>query len=134
MIIPIFIDTSYILALVNRADSLHERARQASRHVGRSYLTTDAVLTEIGNALARQRWRSLGIATLHMLCTSANIRIITMSSDLFERAVAFYSERLDKDWGLTDCISFVVMRDYGITQVLAFDRHFEQAGFQNLLA
>jgi uncharacterized protein len=130
---PIFLDTSYLLALVNRSDSQHERARQASLQVGRTYLTTEAVLTEVGNALARQRWRALGIATLRMLRASADIHIVAISSDIFARAVTFYSERPDKEWGLTDCISFVVMQERGLTQVLAFDRHFEQAGFQNLL-
>lgn len=132
--VPVFIDTSYILALVNRTDSQHERAQQASLQAGRAYLTTEAVLTEVGNALARQRWRALSIATLRILRTSADIQIVAISSDIFARAVAFYSERPDKDWGLTDCISFVVMQERGLTQVLAFDRHFEQAGFQNLLA
>jgi predicted nucleic acid-binding protein len=41
--------------------------------------------------------------------------------------------RQDKDWSLTDCISFVVMRDRGITKVFTTDHHFEQAGFKKLL-
>ncbi len=44
-----------------------------------------------------------------------------------------YSQRPDKDWGLTDCISFAVMTQEGITQAFTSDRHFEQAGFTKLL-
>ena len=33
----------------------------------------------------------------------------------------------------TDCLSFVVMRDEGISQALTGDRNFEQAGFTALL-
>jgi hypothetical protein len=52
---------------------------------------------------------------------------------LLERAIALHSSRTDKEWGLTDCISFVVMQERNLTQVLTTDRHFEQAGFQNIL-
>jgi len=40
---------------------------------------------------------------------------------------------MDKEWGLTDCISFVVMKDRKLTDVLTTDHHFEQAGFKSLL-
>jgi hypothetical protein len=52
---------------------------------------------------------------------------------LFDARVALYGERMDKDWPLTDCISFVVMQREGITDALTGDRHFEQAGFVPLL-
>jgi predicted nucleic acid-binding protein len=39
----------------------------------------------------------------------------------------------DKEWGLTDCISFVVMQEQGLTDALTADHHFEQAGFTILL-
>ena len=56
---PVFIDTGYILALVNTADE-HHRAAAASHQIKSPFITTEAVLTEIGNALARARWRGLG--------------------------------------------------------------------------
>jgi predicted nucleic acid-binding protein len=133
MRLPVFVDTSYILALVNRSDALHQRARDTSLRVPPPYLTTEAVLTEVGNALARQRWRSLAITTLRTFRTSTDVEVLSVNAGLFDRAVSFYSARPDKDWGLTDCVSFVVMQERGLTHVLAFDRHFEQAGFQNLL-
>ena len=130
---PLFIDTGYILALVNTADTFHQRARAAASQITPPFLTTEAVLTEIGNALARQRWRPLAIATLHNLRNSADIEVVTIDSALFDRAVALYSSRSDKEWGLTDCTSFVVMQERSLTHALTTDRHFEQAGFQNLL-
>ena len=51
----------------------------------------------------------------------------------FDEGVRLYVARPDKDWSLTDCISFVVMRERGITEALTGDRHFEQAGFVALL-
>jgi uncharacterized protein len=52
---------------------------------------------------------------------------------LFQRGVDLFEQRQDKDWSLTDCLSFVVMRDEGISQALTGDEHFEQAGCTALL-
>jgi predicted nucleic acid-binding protein len=60
----VFLDTSYILALVNTADEYHQRASKAALEARGPFVTTEAVLTEIGNSLARLRWRSLGVAAL----------------------------------------------------------------------
>ena len=62
-----------------------------------------------------------------------NIEIVSVDAALFERALALYGERMDKEWGLTDCLSFVVMQERNLTQALTTDRHFSQAGFANLL-
>jgi len=131
---PIFIDTGYILALVNTADDRHNHAVAASRQSKPPFLTTEAVLTEIGNALSRVRWRVLGYATIQDLRADPNIEIVPVDAALFERALALYGERMDKEWGLTDCLSFVLMRERKLTQVLTTDRHFGQAGFINLLS
>lgn len=131
---PIFIDTSYILALVNTADKYHERARATALLARPPFITTEAVLTEVGNALSKARWRQLGIATLNDLRADLDIETVPVDAALFDRAVELYGSRLDKEWGVTDCISFVVMRERGLVHVLTTDRDFEQAGFQNALA
>jgi uncharacterized protein len=130
---PTFIDTGYILALVNTSDAFHERARTAALQIAPPYITTEAVLTEIGNALSRQRWRSLGVKTLHSLRDALDVEVVPIDASLFDRAVALYSSRSDKEWSLTDCISFVLMQERHLTHVLTTDRHFEQAGFQSVL-
>lgn len=66
----------------------------------------------------------------HDLCRSKNSRIQTVAFINSLRVL----KRPDKDWGLTDCISFAVMTQEGITQALTSDRHFEQAGFTKLLS
>ena len=134
MTAPIFIDTGYILALVNTADQYHSQARLVAGQVRPPFITTEAVLIEVGNALSRLRWRQLGVTTLTALRQDDNIRVTPIDTALFEQAVTLYSERPDKEWGLTDCLSFVVTASQGITRALTTDRHFEQAGFQNILA
>jgi predicted nucleic acid-binding protein len=96
-------------------------------------VTTDAVLIEVGNALSALRWRALGVALLADVRASSDVEIVALTPELMERAVDLYSTRPDKEWGLTDCISFIVMVDRGITEALATDQHFVQAGFRALL-
>jgi uncharacterized protein len=131
--LPVFLDTGYILALLNTADQWHQAARSAALVVPPPFITTEAVLVEIGNALSKVRWRPLDIATLRDLGTDPDVQVVPVDSELFQRAVTLYSSRLDKEWGITDCISFVLMQELGLTHALTTDRHFEQAGFGNAL-
>lgn len=130
---PIFVDTGYVLALANKRDKYHELALTAFEIVSPPYLTTEAVLVEIGNSFCRTKWRAMGVDTLDFVRYSVHFEIVPVDSSLLERAISFYSSRMDKEWGLTDCISFVVMRERGLTHALTTDKHFEQAGFQNVL-
>jgi len=50
-----------------------------------------------------------------------------------EDALALYARRADKDWSVTDCVSFVVMEEHGLKEALTADHHFAQAGFHTLL-
>ena len=102
------------------------------RFTGR-FVITEAVLTQIGNTLSRLRWRSAAVSTIEDLQNDPDIEVVSVSSELFDRATRLYSSRMDKEWGLTDCISFVVMNDMEITDMLTTDYHFRQAGFQALL-
>ena len=129
----IFIDTGYILALINTADEYHERASAIASEIVSRFVITEAVLTEIGNTLSRLRWRSASVATIEDLRSDPDIEVVSISPELFDRAVKLYSSRRDKEWGMTDCISFVVMQDRGIIDALTTDDHFRQAGFRALL-
>ena len=65
---------------------------------------------------------------------SPRTRIIPLDSRLLQRGLDLLARRADKNWSLTDCISFVVMEEEGIQEALTIDRHFEQAGFKAQLA
>ena len=41
--------------------------------------------------------------------------------------------RLDKEWTLVDCASFIIMKQRSLMAALTTDHHFEQAGFIRLL-
>jgi hypothetical protein len=70
---------------------------------------------------------------LRTLEKATDTTLIYLNPDLFERALSRYEQRADKEWSLTDCLSFIVMEDQGITEALTGDHHFEQAGFRPLL-
>ena len=84
-------------------------------------------------ALAKQRYRYAAIELLTSLEADPNVEIISLTEDLYQRAFHIYEQRTDKEWGITDCISFIVMQERGITAALTTDEHFEQAGFLALL-
>ena len=67
------------------------------------------------------------------IINDASFHIVPASTELLTRGIQFYRERPDKEWSLTDCISFVVMAEKGLSEALTGDRHFEQAGFKPLL-
>ncbi len=128
-----FVDTSFVVALVNQRDQHHLRALDlSSQFERRSLLTTDAVLLEIGNALAKN-FRAASIQVIDDFLTSSKIQIVHLYPDLFHKAFSLYRSRLDQTWGLIDCVSFIVMREAGIVESLTADKDFEQAGFRALL-
>ena len=125
----IFLDTSFVIALINERDQYHTAAEALSHTFGNSeLLTTGAVLLEIGNALSKE-FRVEAVSVINVLSRSARVEVIEIDSKLIEKGLAVYEKYTDKTWGLVDCISFVVMRQSGLTEALTFDRDFEQAGF-----
>ncbi|MBE2222853.1 MAG: type II toxin-antitoxin system VapC family toxin [Anaerolineae bacterium] len=128
-----FIDTSYFLALVNSRDKYHTAAKAMAAQVAPPFITSEAVLFELGNALAQPPHKTLGIRVLQQIRTDAEIEVVPIEPDLFAQTVALYQSRPDKAWGLTDCSSFVIMQKRGCHEALTADKHFEQAGFTRLL-
>jgi len=132
----VFLDTSYAVALSSTTDENHARAAELADELEKSgahFITTRAILLEIGNALSKVRHRSAAIKLLTALENDPKVQIVTASDELYRRAFETYSDRVDKEWGLIDCMSFVVMNDEGITEALTADNHFRQAGFRVLL-
>ncbi len=130
-----FLDTAYVQALINARDQYHGAARTflARVRAATAVLVTEAVLTEVGNVLARSQ-RMEAADFIKGCYTTSNIRVIPFDTALFQRALDLYQGRADKDWGLTDCISFVVMQDHALVDALTTDEHFRQAGFRALLS
>lgn len=132
----LFLDAAFAIALSAPADQHHSRAVEladALEHSSARLVTTEAVLLEIGNALSRQRHRRAAVQMLQSLYTDPRVEIVAIANSLVLRGLTLFSRHADKEWGLTDCISFVVMRERGIRAALTSDEHFGQAGFDVLL-
>jgi uncharacterized protein len=65
--------------------------------------------------------------------TSDEVEIVNLDSSLFLSAFELYRTHKDKSWSLTDCTSFIVMRERRLVDALTNDRDFRQAGFNALL-
>ena len=132
----VFADAGYWIALWNPRDSLHRRALVVANTLGAtSVVTTQMVLTEALDAMAGmgEFRRRLAIRMLRDLDVDPSVEIVPQTDAQFRAAVERYAARSDQTWSLTDCASFLVMEDRNITEALAYDHDFEQAGFVALL-
>jgi len=129
----VFGDTIYWIALVVKQDQYHPRARDWTPLITGRITTTHAVLLETANALARPTWRASVVALIEHLRRRTDVDIIPLDMTSWERGWDLYGRRPDKAWSLTDCISFRVMQETGLTDALTADDHFRQAGFRPVL-
>ena len=95
---------------------------------------TGAILGELADGMVNERSRAACARFIEHLRHDDEAVIIEADPRLLWRGFELYRRRPDKDWSLTDCISFVVMADEGLTEALTGDHHFEQAGFTALLS
>ncbi len=105
----------------------------ANARVARTLITTAWVLAEVGDAMAKPANLRLFVQLVSKLQSSPSVTILPGSDELFDWGLELYRSRPDQAWSLTDCISFAVMKHYGLTDALTRDHHFEQAGFTAML-
>lgn len=136
MIRVVFVDTAYWVASINPRDQLHDKAGEVAAELGPCRLvTSDMVLTEVLNMFAEmgEHLRRVAAQAVLSILADPGIDVVPQTRRLFQEAFDLYRTRLDQDWSLTDCASFVIMRGRGITEALTPDRHYSQNGFQALL-
>jgi len=134
----VFADTSGWVSAFVRSEHFHGKAatlmsqwKQHNRHI----ITTNYVLCEMVVLFTRFRVPRSNVMTyIQTIRDSTWVEIVHIDEKLDEQAWKLLETRLDKNWSLVDCASFVVMKNRGITDALTTDRHFEQAGFVRLLS
>lgn len=133
----IFVDTAGWIALLHKRDDLHHKAVRVYRTLSKVLrVTTDAVLIESCNSFSKTTMRPLASALMEKIRKAEEygvLEIIHVNAELIEQGWELFKTRMDKEWSLTDCISFVVMKDRGIIKAITSDQHFEQSGFEKLL-
>lgn len=131
-----FADTGYLIGLLLPKDELHETAVSTSASLGKfKIVTSELVLVELLNDFAGRgsHLRRAAVSLGDKLQNSDSVELVGATSDLVQESLRLYRERPDKDWSLTDCSSFVLMKELDLTEALTYDSHFEQAGFRAVL-
>jgi predicted nucleic acid-binding protein len=135
--VEIFADTGFWIALLLKRDRHYTRALQILQEMRTKahIVTSEYVLLEFLNHFSKHGpfMRGEAMNTWKALYASKETFVIPVGHVLLERAATLYERSVDKSWSLTDCSSFVIMRERKIQDALTFDHHFEQAGFRALL-
>lgn len=138
MSIKIFVDTSGWMAIFDDSDRGHREAQDWSIKMASKFglilVTTDYIIDET-ITLFRSRRLSYFIKPFLEKIFGGNktIQMEWIAENRFSQARDFLLKHEDKAYSFTDCTSFVVMEELKLTQALASDRHFKQAGFKPLL-
>ena len=130
----LFADSWFYIALLDESDEHHRRAAEFAARSTARLVTTRWVLLEVANALCATASRVEAATFLQRIENVRGVKVIGQSDSLYERGLDLYAKRPDKAWSLTDCISFVVMREENLREALTGDRHFAQAGFGSMFA
>ena len=130
----IFADTYYYLAILNDREQGHHKAVELSKNLRGRVLTTEWIIAELGDACSEIERRPRFLAVLDIMKSDQDLQILPATSAGLDTGIELFSNRADKQWPLTDCISFEAMREHGVTEALTADHHFAQAGFVPLLA
>ena len=133
----VFADTLYWVAIVRPNDPWQESANRARSLLGTTrLLTTDEVLTEFLTALrgGGEQVRRQAVKMVRAVLDNPNVEVLPQTRDSFLKGVAFYEQRPDKEYSLTDCISMNAMRSECVTKILTNDQHFKQEKFEVLIS
>lgn len=126
----IFLDTSAIFALADKADAYHNRAQELLRKIlgsGQELFTHNYILIEAGALLHRRLGRPVAVRFLE---EAKQFNIVWIEEQLHERAADYFSTQKREKVSLVDCMSFLVMEEKSANSAFAFDDDFSKAGFK----
>lgn len=132
----VFVDTSALIALGNKRDNFYHKAMNIRRELVKNqveFVTTNLVVVELCNAFSGVRLRQNAIETVEGIYKSDKWKYIEADKQLMQQGFDLFKKMKDKEWGLVDCVSIVIARQLGLSEIFTHDHHFEQAGFTTLL-
>lgn len=131
-----FVDTSALVALINEEDSYHSQAIElfTKCHENNSYLVTSHYIVSEFITMMRCSYKKPieKIVTFIRNIQVSEIEIFGISKEVFDDAINFLLKYEDHYFSVTDCISFIVMKELKTKDVLTTDKHFTIAGFNCL--
>jgi len=134
----LFVDTSGWIEVFGKDSPFHKKARDILAQAverGRPIITTNYVITEfIGNGCKKCNLTRVGLfKAIDEIAKLRGIKIVYISAEIHKAEIIHLRNWPDKTWSLVDATSFHVMRKFGVTEALAKDEDFTQAGFKKLL-
>jgi len=128
----IFVDASYWIALELTDDQNHRAAQSHWNSldlVTTHCITATYVLDESVTFLNSRNAHRTAVELGESILLSPRIELIHIDEDVFFEGWAMFQKYDDKRFSLTDCVSFVIMKQRNLSIALTFDKHFSQAGF-----
>jgi predicted nucleic acid-binding protein len=96
------------------------------------FVTTDCVLDEAVTLTRFAHSHAKAVELAEATMASRFVQVIYSDEELFFEAMRIFKQYPDKEWSLTDCLSFATMRKHEIRTAFTFDAHFKQAGFATI--
>ena len=130
-----FLDTGYVIALELSSDQNHRAASKHWRSASKSLrllVTTSYVFDEIVTFFNSRGHHAKAVEIGERLLNSPSVRLVHVGEDLFSEGWNYFRKHKDKGYSLTDCVSFLVMVEFGIDTAFTFGKHFVQSGFKKL--
>ncbi len=134
----VFVDTSAWKAFYDEKDDQHLDARKFMESVSskrtpvRSFITSDYVIDETLTLIRLAHSHAKAVEFANTVLSSRATKLYFVGEELFNQGLALFTERADKNWSFTDCVSFALMKHLSLTTAFTFDPHFQQAGFNTL--
>ena len=134
----VFVDSSALKAHYDAADDFHGEAAGLMAKVAAreteisSFVTTDYVLDEAVTLTRFAHSHSKAVELAEATLASKFVRMVYCDEALFLEGLGLFKQHSDKEWSLTDCVSFAATRKYGVRTAFTFDAHFRQAGFATI--
>lgn len=126
----VFMDTYGLIAWINTRDVAHQRVKSYLDSYSGNFVTTEWVLIEFADAFSLSKTKPFAIEAIKRIHRLPMFQVVRFEPTIHQAGFHLYETRSDKDWSLTDCVSFAVMTQRGLSEALTADHHFEQAGFR----
>lgn len=127
----VFIDTGYWIALFDGRDQNHYSAKKALRillHDYEVYLSDFIIFETLTYLNCSLKRHDLAIKFIDKT-ESIGIHALRVDETTKINAVHWFKKYSDKDFSITDCTSFVLMKTNDIRFFAGFDDHFKQMSF-----
>lgn len=131
----IFIDTSALIALMNKKDQFHARAIDILALITKGnndLIISSHVFAETVTRIARKVSAKQAILAGNIIRNNDRIKIIIPQENLIDDAWRIFQKYQDQTFSFVDCISFALMKELRLTKAFAFDKHFKIIGFETL--